>query len=1168
MIVKNEEHIITETLQCMLKHIDYYVISDTGSTDNTKRVISSYFDKHGIPGEIHDTPWVDFGHNRSKAFELAKGKSKYMWVMDADDLIVGNIILPDLVHDAYLLTIGTDFVYKRMLIFKNSDEYTWSYEGVVHEFPKCSKKNIQVAELPCRNYYIDSRRLGSRSKNPDKYLNDAKLLEQELIKDPTNIRNIFYAANSYFDAGQYEKAITYYKKRLAAQTWDEEEYYSQIKMSTAFELLKYPWPDIEQSYYDCYKKYKRAEPLFKLICHYVENNDFTKAYDYCSKAIQLQYPYDYTLFVEKCIYDYQLEQQMSICAFKLNKHVEGAQLLCNILKKNIPTPSLNVNLAKECIAFAKKNITTKETLCIQLITTHKMQEQFANMSEYYEVFVLSNSYVSGNIHRINTFPSNHIFDYYVSFDDLSLFYDCAHSGFIIPAKYKILYLTESVFRIYVKNGLLVDLLDDTILNPIFQQINIIACPRTIHTYITKNYKLNELNQAKIRIFDIFDSLHYSMIFGVTDEPVKIDHVMSEIQIKTPNYHPAISSDILTSFTTTHKYLNSDHVLIFLARYHAQQQQYDTALSLLNTIINNNKTNMSILSFAHFEKAKCLHFVKDYEASFSLFNKILDNNILSHASIAKYEAEQIRDANIDHLKYLYLEYPAKQIQSLTSKSRKRIMLTITTCKRFDLFEQTMNSFINCCQDIHLIDHFLCVDDNSSEEDIIKMKKLYPFFEFVLKTPQQKGHHISMNIIFNKMTQYDPKYILHLEDDWHFIHPRPFMNHCFSIFESDAMIKQVLFNRNYAEIERHKQPITGGIPKTVGSVPYILHEHYATNTDEYETYIRTHPGRTCAYWPHFSFRPSIICCDALRAIGKFANVPHFEMHYANKYVAAGFKSAFYDTFMCIHTGKKTWETDVPNAYNLNGVQQFAKTLSKYSVVIINISPTTKIQYSPSNTKQVVMKFDLSGHERKLCLDNTVNYRRDAISILLSHFEAYNEHQNDRIAILFSNADPCLDFKEKLDALLNGDIAVDVIILDDNAKMIRDGKINFKACLYNTINYIITRSAITKLLAGENVFTAIGVEIVKNTLVIYNRLPSVHGYMFYSCMDSYGSDIAHHDDLTFDQLVGVANNNMQCVAFNTLGYLKSSVCDKKDLICLPMSSKLSDGLYVKDWIDAIVV
>ena len=45
MIVKNESKIIIKTLENLLSYIkfNYWVISDTGSTDNTKELIINFF---------------------------------------------------------------------------------------------------------------------------------------------------------------------------------------------------------------------------------------------------------------------------------------------------------------------------------------------------------------------------------------------------------------------------------------------------------------------------------------------------------------------------------------------------------------------------------------------------------------------------------------------------------------------------------------------------------------------------------------------------------------------------------------------------------------------------------------------------------------------------------------------------------------------------------------------------------------------------------------------------------------------------------------------------------------------------------------------------------------------------------------------------------------------
>ena len=78
MIVKNESHIIKDTLIKLLQKVkfDYWVISDTGSTDETRKIITDFFKEVGIPGELYQDAWVDFAHNRNKALQHAFGKSR------------------------------------------------------------------------------------------------------------------------------------------------------------------------------------------------------------------------------------------------------------------------------------------------------------------------------------------------------------------------------------------------------------------------------------------------------------------------------------------------------------------------------------------------------------------------------------------------------------------------------------------------------------------------------------------------------------------------------------------------------------------------------------------------------------------------------------------------------------------------------------------------------------------------------------------------------------------------------------------------------------------------------------------------------------------------------------------------------------------------------------
>ena len=114
MIVRNESCIIFDTLKKLISKIkfDYYIICDTGSTDDTIEIIKKFFNENELPGEIHKHTWKDFGYNRSLALKMAYKKTDYVLIFDADDELVGDIILPEnLTYDKYDFKFGKGFSY-------------------------------------------------------------------------------------------------------------------------------------------------------------------------------------------------------------------------------------------------------------------------------------------------------------------------------------------------------------------------------------------------------------------------------------------------------------------------------------------------------------------------------------------------------------------------------------------------------------------------------------------------------------------------------------------------------------------------------------------------------------------------------------------------------------------------------------------------------------------------------------------------------------------------------------------------------------------------------------------------------------------------------------------------------------------------------------------------
>lgn len=244
MIVKNESHIITETLAHLhnIFNFDYWVISDTGSTDNTKELITNFFKEKNVAGELVENEWKWFGPSRTDALNAAYNKTDYLLIFDADDRIEGNIVLPDyLTKDSYRFKFGVGINYYRPLLINNRKK--WKFIGIIHEYLSCLDKNDTFDNIE-GNYYIDSRRLGNFNLDPLKYHNQAVILEKEYAKELTTdpalaSRYAFYCASSYNDANEKDNAIIWFKKVAdELNSWEQEKYCSCIKLGHIYKDKK------------------------------------------------------------------------------------------------------------------------------------------------------------------------------------------------------------------------------------------------------------------------------------------------------------------------------------------------------------------------------------------------------------------------------------------------------------------------------------------------------------------------------------------------------------------------------------------------------------------------------------------------------------------------------------------------------------------------------------------------------------------------------------------------------------------------------------------------------------------------------------------------------------------------------------------------------------------
>lgn len=338
MIVKNEAAIIRDTLANIVAHVDldYYVVSDTGSTDGTAEIIRRFFEEKGIAGEIFHDPWQNFAYNRNQALKHAEGKTDYVLFFDADDRFEGEIHLPALSADRYNLRMSNangNTIYFRPLLMRNDGSFYW--RGVLHEF--IAARGAFSDETVHGNYRILSGRFGARSNDPNKYLMDALVLEKAFYSpedEDLKPRYAFYTARSYWDAEMPERAYEWFKKRIDLGGWKEE-------VTVAYEQLGFVCRRLgreDEALSVWLKGYDynpaRAECIYHAMKTLRERGQDRIAHQLGLAAKKIVHPKNDILFVKDDLYRIEIDYELSLTSYAAGNFKQGYESCRNILLQN------------------------------------------------------------------------------------------------------------------------------------------------------------------------------------------------------------------------------------------------------------------------------------------------------------------------------------------------------------------------------------------------------------------------------------------------------------------------------------------------------------------------------------------------------------------------------------------------------------------------------------------------------------------------------------------------------------------------------------------------------------------------------------------------------------------------------------------------------------------
>ena len=315
MIVKNESKIITRLFDSVSSIIDSYCICDTGSTDDTIKIINEYFEKKNIPGKVVSEPFKNFCHNRNFALQSCLKMSDYVLLLDADMILEAKNFNKSVLKTAdsfYILQGNNSFYYQNMRIVKNNGLY--KYLGVTHEYIDTPPNN-SVGGFEKSTLFIND--IGDGGAKNDKFIRDIRLLLDGIKDEPDNVRYYFYLANSYHDCGRFGEAINVYKKRIELGGWIEEVWYSYYRIGLCFKNMN-KMDDAIRYWMEGYEYYPdRLEGLYEALQYYRLTSKHKLGdmiYQISRKILDLNKNRDHYLFLHNDIYTHKIYYEYTIIA--------------------------------------------------------------------------------------------------------------------------------------------------------------------------------------------------------------------------------------------------------------------------------------------------------------------------------------------------------------------------------------------------------------------------------------------------------------------------------------------------------------------------------------------------------------------------------------------------------------------------------------------------------------------------------------------------------------------------------------------------------------------------------------------------------------------------------------------------------------------------------------
>ncbi len=356
MMLKNEEKRIHVSLASLKPLVERLAILDTGSTDSTMNIIREWCKHNNKALDMWTDEWIeDFGYSRSyllnKIDETEWSAAPHTWLLllDCNDemrylhneetvdhatnttrkKLLGYLKTVDHTMSRFMVRqrwfTGSDYLdYRNSRLFR--PRRGWRYEDEVHEaLYSHTHGNSPEGLLEGWILYQDRTKDDDRSRK--RFFRDEKILlrKYEKIKStpehPKYSRTVYYLAQTYDCIPNPVKALEWHMRRSLLDGFDEEKWISMYKIGHYYEQME-NWPLAERSYIEAWKFLPRCESLVRMAKHYRDKN-WRLAWSWLKIALELEYPANARLWVEKEFWHYERYHLMGIIAHYYNKPEDG-----------------------------------------------------------------------------------------------------------------------------------------------------------------------------------------------------------------------------------------------------------------------------------------------------------------------------------------------------------------------------------------------------------------------------------------------------------------------------------------------------------------------------------------------------------------------------------------------------------------------------------------------------------------------------------------------------------------------------------------------------------------------------------------------------------------------------------------------------------------------------